>query len=73
MDFELNDEQRMWQAAVHNFVAAEVKPRAREVDETGEFNWDGSAKNGPVRAAGVECPGGIRRSRGGCGQRSHRD
>jgi alkylation response protein AidB-like acyl-CoA dehydrogenase len=39
MDFYLNDEQRMWQSAVHDFVAKEVKSRAKEVDETGEFNW----------------------------------
>lgn len=39
MDFELTDEQRMWRTAVHDFVAREVKPRAREVDEKAEFNW----------------------------------
>ena len=26
MDFDLNEEQRMWQKAVHDFVAAEVRP-----------------------------------------------
>lgn len=44
MDFELNPEQQMWQSAVHDFVAREVKPKAREVDETGEFNWDAAKK-----------------------------
>lgn len=39
MDFYLNEEQRMWQAAVHDFVDKEVKSKAKEVDETGEFNW----------------------------------
>jgi alkylation response protein AidB-like acyl-CoA dehydrogenase len=39
MDFKLNEEQRMWQSAVHDFVSREVKPKAKEVDETGEFNW----------------------------------
>ena len=33
MDFELNEEQRMWRDAVHDFVAREVKPKARQVDE----------------------------------------
>jgi alkylation response protein AidB-like acyl-CoA dehydrogenase len=44
MDFELNPEQKMWQSAVHDFVAREVKPNAREVDETGEFNWEAARK-----------------------------
>ena len=44
MDFYLNEEQRMWQAAVHDFVAKEVKPKAKEVDETGEFNWTAAHK-----------------------------
>lgn len=44
MDFYLNDEQRMWQSAVHDFVAKEVKSRAKEVDETGEFNWAAAKK-----------------------------
>ena len=29
MDFELNEEQRMWKEVVHNFVAQEVKPLAQ--------------------------------------------
>jgi alkylation response protein AidB-like acyl-CoA dehydrogenase len=44
MDFYLNDEQRMWQSAVHDFVAKEVKSRAKEIDETGEFNWAAAKK-----------------------------
>ena len=44
MDFYLNDEQRMWQSAVHDFVAKEVKSRAKEVDEKGEFNWTAAKK-----------------------------
>lgn len=44
MDFYLNDEQRMWQAAVHDFVAKEVKTKAKEVDEKGEFNWAAAKK-----------------------------
>ncbi len=44
MDFTLNEEQRMWQSAVHDFVSREVKPKAKEVDETGEFNWAAAKK-----------------------------
>ncbi|HEY6189812.1 MAG TPA: acyl-CoA dehydrogenase [Pyrinomonadaceae bacterium] len=37
MDFELSEEQRMVQASVREFVAAEVAPRAREYDEQARF------------------------------------
>ena len=40
MHFELSEEQRMWRDVVHDFVAREVKPRAKEVSETGEVNWE---------------------------------
>jgi alkylation response protein AidB-like acyl-CoA dehydrogenase len=40
MDFDLTDEHRMLQQAVRQFVAKEVAPRARHVDETGEFPWE---------------------------------
>jgi alkylation response protein AidB-like acyl-CoA dehydrogenase len=46
MDFDLNEEQRMWQKVVHDFVEREVKPKAKEVDEKGEFNWDAVKKMG---------------------------
>jgi len=44
MNFYLNEEQRMWQTAVHDFVSKEVKPMAKEVDEKGEFNWTAAKK-----------------------------
>jgi alkylation response protein AidB-like acyl-CoA dehydrogenase len=53
MDFSLNEEQRMWQKAVHDFVAAEVKPKAREVDENSEFNWEAVHKMGPLGLLGL--------------------
>ncbi|NOY98361.1 MAG: acyl-CoA dehydrogenase [Chloroflexi bacterium] len=56
MDFDLTEEQRMWQKIVHDFVAAEVKPKAREVDETGEFNWDAVRKMGPLGLLGMMVP-----------------
>lgn len=56
MDFELTDEQRMWQKAVHDFVAAEVQPRAHETDETGEFNWPAVRKMGPMGMLGLNIP-----------------
>ncbi|MGE5249691.1 MAG: acyl-CoA dehydrogenase family protein [Bacteroidota bacterium] len=56
MDFDLSEEQRMWQKAVHDFVAAEVRPRAHEVDVTGEFNWAAVRKMGPLGLLGLSIP-----------------
>jgi butyryl-CoA dehydrogenase len=56
MDFDLNEEQRMWQKSVHNFVAAEVQPFAREADETGEFNWKAVRKMGRLGLLGLNIP-----------------
>ena len=53
MDFDLNDEQKAWKKAVHNFVAKEVKPKAHEVDENSEFNWDAVRKGGPIGLLGM--------------------
>jgi alkylation response protein AidB-like acyl-CoA dehydrogenase len=56
MDFDLNEEQRMWQKVVHDFVAAEVRPFAREADETGEFNWKAVRKMGSLGLLGLNIP-----------------
>ena len=56
MDFDLNEEQRMWKKAVHDFVAAEVQPKAREVDETNTFNWEAVRKMGPMGLLGLSVP-----------------
>jgi len=53
MNFELSEEQRMWRDVVHDFVAREVKPKAREVDETGEFNWPVMRKMGSLGMLGL--------------------
>ena len=34
--FDLNEEQRLFRDLVHDFVAKELKPRARETDEKAE-------------------------------------
>jgi alkylation response protein AidB-like acyl-CoA dehydrogenase len=56
MDFELTDEQRMWREAVHDFVAHEVKSKAREVDEESRFNWEAVRKMGPLGLLGLNVP-----------------
>jgi len=56
MDFELTQEQRTWQRAVHDFVSKEVRPRAHEIDETGEFNWDAVRKGAALGLLGLGIP-----------------
>lgn len=56
MNFDLTEEQRMWQEAVHNFVAKEVKPKAQEVDEEARFNWEAVRKMGPLGLLGLNVP-----------------
>jgi alkylation response protein AidB-like acyl-CoA dehydrogenase len=56
MNFELNEEQRQFRDLVHDFVAREVKPLARETDETGEFNWAAVKKMGLLGLLGLEVP-----------------
>ncbi|MEA3441377.1 MAG: acyl-CoA dehydrogenase family protein [Chloroflexota bacterium] len=53
MDFDLNQEQRMWRDVVHDFVAQEVKPMAKEVDEQAQFNWKAVEKMGPIGLLGL--------------------
>ena len=56
MNFELTEEQKQFRDLVHDFVANEVKPRAREVDENAEFNWEAVRKMGPLGLLGLEVP-----------------
>lgn len=56
MNFDLTDEQRMWQKSVHDFVSKEVRPKAHEVDVTSEFNWQAVRKMGPLGLLGLNIP-----------------
>ncbi len=53
MPFELSKEQIQWRNIVHDFVAREVKPKAKEVDESGEFNWTAVKIMGPMGLLGL--------------------
>ncbi|MBT3338915.1 MAG: acyl-CoA dehydrogenase [Anaerolineae bacterium] len=53
MNFDLTDEQKMWQKIVHDFVAAEVQPKAHEISESGEFNWDAVHKMAELGMLGM--------------------
>lgn len=56
MDFDLTEEQKIWQKTVHDFVAKEVQPKAHEVDVTSEFNWTATRKMGPLGLLGLNIP-----------------
>ena len=56
MDFDLNEEQKLWQKSVHDFVAKELQPKAHEVDVTGQFNWTATSKMGPLGLLGLNIP-----------------
>ena len=56
MDFNLTDEQRMWRDSIRTFCERMVKPRARHVDETGEFNWEAVSMMGPLGLLGLNVP-----------------
>lgn len=56
MEFELSEEQRMWQQAVHDFCTQEVKPLAAEMDERQEFNAGAVEKMGPLGLLGLNIP-----------------
>ena len=56
MNFDLTEEQTIWQKTVHDFVAREVQPKAHEVDITSEFNWTAARKMGPLGLLGLSIP-----------------
>jgi alkylation response protein AidB-like acyl-CoA dehydrogenase len=56
MDFDLNEEQRVWKKIVHEFAEDVLRPKAREVDEKEEFNWNAVRKGGPVGLTGMSIP-----------------
>ncbi len=63
MDLELTEEHRMLQRTVREFAEAEVRPRARELDETGHFPRDTIARAAELGLTGVALP----ESAGGAG------
>ncbi len=56
MEFDLSDEQRLWQKTVHEFVEKEVRPQAGEVDVTGQFNWAAVRKGAALGLLGLSIP-----------------
>lgn len=56
MNFDLSPEHRQWQRIVADFCQSELKPHAREVDETGKLNWDALRKARDIGLLGMEIP-----------------
>ncbi len=56
MDFELNQEQKMYQRAVRDFCEGEIKPYAAEVDQTGELRWEAIRKMPNLGLTGLQVP-----------------
>ncbi len=56
MDFQLNDEQRMWREAIHDFCRSELKPRAAETDESMQLPMDVIKKMANLGALALTVP-----------------
>ncbi len=56
MDFELTQEQQMIRQAVREFAEKEIAPKARHVDETGEFPVETFRKMGELGLMGIPFP-----------------
>lgn len=56
MHFDLNDEQRAVRSMVRDFAEREIAPRARHVDETGEFPAEIFQKMGKMGLMGLPFP-----------------
>jgi alkylation response protein AidB-like acyl-CoA dehydrogenase len=56
MQFDLNEEQELIRRSVREFAEKEIAPKARHVDETGEFPADTFAKMGQLGLMGLPFP-----------------
>lgn len=56
MDLDLTEEQQLLQKSVRDFAQAEVKPHAKEIDESGRFPRDNFKKAAELGLTGVAVP-----------------
>ncbi len=56
MDLDLTEEQQLLQKSVREFAEAEVKPHAKEIDETGRFPRDNFKKAAELGLTGIAVP-----------------
>jgi butyryl-CoA dehydrogenase len=53
MEFDLNDEQRLWQQTIHAFCQRELKPKAPEIDRQEALDLDLIARMAPLGLLGL--------------------
>jgi butyryl-CoA dehydrogenase len=63
LNLQLTEEQKLLQQTVRDFALSEVKPRAKELDESGQFPRDLFAKAAEIGLCGIAMP----ESEGGAG------
>ncbi|MCB9437459.1 MAG: acyl-CoA dehydrogenase family protein [Anaerolineales bacterium] len=56
MDFDLNNEQRMYHDAVRDFCEKELAPYAAEVDHAGQLRWEAIKKMPALGLTGLQVP-----------------
>ncbi len=56
MDFELNEEQKMFRKAMRDFAENEIRPIAQEIDASGQFPWDTMRKMAAMGMLGLPIP-----------------
>jgi alkylation response protein AidB-like acyl-CoA dehydrogenase len=56
VNLELSEEQKLLQRTVREFAEAEVKPHAKELDETGRFPRETLRKAGELGLSGIAVP-----------------
>lgn len=56
MNFKLSDEQELIRDTVRDFAEREIKPRAKELDEKGEFSYELTKKIGEMGLFGMNLP-----------------
>ncbi len=56
MDFELNEEQRLFYNMVRDFAEKEIAPKAAELDEKEEFPWENFRKMAELGILGIPYP-----------------
>ncbi len=56
MDFELTPEQRAIRDLARDFAQGEVAPRAKQIDETAEFDWELHRRLGRLGFLGMTAP-----------------
>ncbi len=56
MNFDLTDEQKLIRETVREFAEREIKPKARELDEKGEFSYELTKRMGELGLFGMTLP-----------------